>query len=101
MNNHSFGPTRCGAILEQLISGDKKVLRKVRAFYSESMKVFSSLANIPEVRLRRALRDAYVFHRYDQFIDDVDLGDFDSSVRAEIDQRMEYLLKHGSRKYVK
>lgn len=101
MSNNPFGPTKCGAILEELIRDDKKTVRKLRAFYTESMRVLHSLVNISDVRTRQVLREAYISHRYDQFIYDVDLGGFDSSVRAEIDQRMEYLLKHGSRKYIK
>ena len=97
MNNHPFGPTKCGDILEERVSGNKAVARKVKAFYIESMTILHSLLSIPNIRTRRILRDAYLARRYYQFIKDVNLDGLDALLRDDIRQRMAYLLKHDSR----
>lgn len=104
--HHLFGPTKCGVILEeQLALTPKFYARKVRAFYCGSMSVFTHLMSVKHRRSRGQLRAAYLNERISQFELDVvyfdrpDAMDVDTYVnlRHDIQQRMEYLLKQGSR----
>lgn len=92
-----FGPTKCGLILNDHTKDNPRLARKVRAFYDESMKTLHALTRIKSNHARQILREAYLAHRDRQFAQDVDLGDMDSSQAADIDQRMGYVLRQGSR----
>ena len=89
-----FGPTKSGAILAELVAPDKRLARKLRAFYSESMTCFRALTSVSSIRTRRILRDAYLHDRCGQLGWDI-LGGENGT--EEIHQRMSYVLKQGSR----
>ena len=93
MNFSIYGPTRCGEILCEKLSGDSSHSKKIAAFLTESFRVIKEFKKIKSLHFRQIALNSYLFYRSAQ-IKDLKINRED---RVDIQKRIRYIIKNKSR----